>query len=94
MVYPIRITSRISLIPLSFIGIRCTELILDHGKITYAPASESPYHYHGTVASFTCNEDFELVGSSTRTCTGDGNTIQGYWTGVLTYCELSADSFM
>ena len=68
------------------LGIKCDALILDHGKITYSSPGEPLYDF-GTVATFTCNEDFELVGNFNRTCTGDGSSVQGHWTGVLAYCE-------
>ena len=68
-------------------GIVCNALILDHGTVIYTTDSQAPYDY-GTVATLFCNDDFELIGNNISTCSGDGKSIEGTWTGDVPYCEL------
>ena len=41
----------------------------------------------GTVASHNCDSGHILVGSSTRTCTGDGNSVTGYFGEEEPFCQ-------
>ena len=46
----------------------------------------SQYHY-GTIASHKCNTGFVLtVGDLERTC-GDGNGVNGEWSGTASVCQ-------
>ena len=47
------------------------------GAVSYSDALESNNEYlSGTVATYTCNDGFELFGDVTKTCQNDGT-----WTG-------------
>ena len=51
-----------------------------NGVITYSPDTDAPFSV-GTVATYTCNDGYELInGSMTRTCintTSDGGEFDG-----------------
>ena len=64
----------------------CDPLFLDHGTVTYTTDTQAPHDY-GTVATFSCNNGFELIGNVSRLCTGDGTSASGAWTGVISYCK-------
>ena len=55
---------------------------IDNGMISYAPDSVGPEYDLGTVATYTCDEGFMLVGSAQRTCE-DGN-----FSGMEPFCSL------
>ena len=61
----------------------CEPLFLDHGGVTY---TTDTYHY-GTVATYSCNDGFELIGNVSRVCASDGTSVSGTWTGDISYCE-------
>ncbi len=41
----------------------------------------------GTMATFTCVNGFALIGNSSRTCTGDGSSTTGAFSGIDPTCE-------
>ena len=56
-----------------------------NGEVTYSSGTTSPFNY-GTVATFTCNTGFGLIGNMTRTCEGDGSSPVGLWSEVTPTC--------
>ncbi len=65
----------------------CSDLVsVNNGQISYSSVS-LPYEFD-TVASYTCNTGFGLVGMGTRTCISDGGLSSvGIWDGVAPSCE-------
>ncbi len=47
-----------------------------------------------SVATYSCNNGFSVVGGNTRTCTGDGSSTTGAFTGVAPTCGRELESFM
>ena len=64
----------------------CEPLFLDHGRVSYTTDTQAPYDF-GTVATYSCNDRFDLIGNASRVCTGDGTSARGTWTGDVSYCE-------
>ncbi len=59
--------------------INCVSLpSLTNGMIVYSPDLSEPFSY-GTLATFSCNDGFQLDGSNLRTCTGDDSVTIGSW---------------
>ncbi len=46
---------------------RCGQLLLENGTVSYSDGLNE-----GSVATHTCNPEFTLTGSVTRTCTSEG----------------------
>ena len=55
--------------------------------IVYAPDSTGPEYDQGTVATYICDEGFELVGDETRTCEDVGAGVIGEFSGAAPTCE-------
>ena len=55
--------------------------------IVYAPNSTGPEYDLNTVATYICNEGFELVGNETRTCEDAGAGVTGEFNGTAATCE-------
>ena len=55
--------------------------------IRYTAGTTAPYDY-GTIATFSCNDGFALVGSTARTCSGSGQSVKGVWNESIPYCKL------
>ena len=63
-----------------FYTVHCPPLIsLNNGVITYNPP-DSP-EGENTVATYSCNVDYMLIGESTRTCQSDRT-----WSSIAPYC--------
>ncbi|XP_064387965.1 uncharacterized protein LOC135336171 isoform X3 [Halichondria panicea] len=60
---------------------------VSNSELSYAIPDSSGEVVYSTVASFVCLDGYYLVGSQTRTCTGNGLTITGTWTGSNPTCE-------
>ena len=65
----------------------------ENGQITHVPDTHAPFEF-GNEALYSCYVDgenrigFGLTGGNhTRTCTGDGTSPTGYWTGTAPTCE-------
>ena len=58
---------------------------INNGLISYSPDTTAPFDF-ATNATHTCNEGFFLNGMEYRTCTGDGLTTSGSWTGSPPVC--------
>ena len=70
------------------IAIVCDELeALENGVIEYAPDSSGPEYDLNTVATYICDEGFELVGDETRTCEDVGAGVTGEFSGTSATCE-------
>ena len=58
---------------LPYLDIRCDNLPTPaNGEITSCSSGRVGVGYEGDTCSFTCNTGYELTGSDTRTCQGDG----------------------
>ena len=67
-------------------AIICPELsAIPDGSISYDPAGTAPFSYN-TVATYSCDPGFSLQGSPTRTCTGDGTSVDGMFDGTSPIC--------
>ena len=72
-------------------AIVCAELQeIENGAISYAPDSEGPVYDLGTVATYTCDEGFELIGEDSRTCEDVSNGPSGEFTGTAPTCECKS----
>ena len=72
----------------SFISaIECPSLSLTNGVIVYA-SDTSPEFEIGTVATYSCDAGFAVVGDMTRTCLDNNQLdIVGVWSGSAPTCE-------
>lgn len=68
-----------------FSVIMCPGMSIVNGMVTYSAGSTAPYNY-GTVATYTCNSGYFLSGIATRTCSGDGSSVTGAFSGVDPFC--------
>ena len=69
-------------------AIVCDELeTLENGMIVYAPDSTGPQYDLNTVATYICDEGFELVGDENRTCEDVGAGVVGEFSGTAATCE-------
>ena len=55
--------------------------------ISYAPDSEGPEYNLDTIATYSCDDGFMLIGSPERTCESSGN-----FSGVDPMCSLIRES--
>ena len=75
----------------SYVVFYCTAIVcpglsaIVDGSISYDPAGTAPFSYN-TVATYSCNPGFSLQGSPTRTCTGDGTSVDGMFDGTAPSC--------
>ena len=75
--------------------IRSTEILcsetpaLGNGRVSITPNSDSPYFGLGSVAAYSCNTGFVLVGQTTRVCedTNGGTVTTGAWSGSAPTCQ-------
>ncbi len=50
--------------------------------------STTPPFNFGTIAMYQCNDGYSLAsGDSERTCTGDGTSTVGQWSGTAPVCS-------
>ena len=62
---------------------RCDALLIPaNGEIISCSSGRVGVGYGGDTCSFTCNTDYELTGSDTRTCQNDGS-----WSGTDDVCR-------
>ena len=69
-------------------GITCSPLPkVTNGTINYSSGTTAPYNYEIT-ATYQCNHGHMLTsgGDRVRTCTGDGSTPSGQWSGAALQC--------
>ena len=61
----------------------------DNGEISVAPGPNSLSRGLGSVATYSCDPGYGLVGQTTRTCedTNGGTVITGIWSGTPPYCQ-------
>ncbi len=56
--------------------------------MTYsATADENDTYAFDVVVTYSCFVGFSLVGDNTRTCTGDGSSTTGAFSGIDPTCE-------
>ena len=68
----------------------CLDLpLLNNGRIMLTPGNHSLNLSLGSVATFSCNTGFALVGQTTRVCedTNEGAATTGTWSGTAPTCE-------
>ncbi|XP_064386521.1 uncharacterized protein LOC135335055 isoform X2 [Halichondria panicea] len=71
----------------SCIAITCSALTIDNGMIVYSSDMTEPYDY-GTTATYECDTGYEITGGeSERTCTSDGSSSVGQWSGTAPVCS-------
>ena len=72
-----------------YIGaLTCEELSPpDNGEINLAPGPNSLSHGLGSVATYSCDPGYALVGQTTRTCEDTLNVTAGMWSGLLVHCQ-------
>ncbi len=59
-----------------------------NGSVTYTSTADEDGSYRfNVVATYSCNIGFSLVGDSNRTCTGDGSSTTGTFSGMAPNCE-------
>ena len=64
------------------VDIQCDNLSTPaNGEITSCSSGRVGVGYEGDTCNFTCNTGYELTGSDTRTCQGDGS-----WSGSDIMC--------
>ena len=55
--------------------------------IVYSSDMTEPYDY-GTTATYECDTGYEITGGeSERTCTSDGSSSVGQWSGTAPVCS-------
>ena len=63
----------------------CNELeAIANGTISYAPDNQGSEYDLGTVATYSCDDVFMLIGSPERTCVSSGN-----FSGMPPVCSLT-----
>ena len=63
-------------------AVSCPELNNLNNGIMNCQSKEDEKHFYEDSCSFTCNADYELTGSDTRTCQSDGS-----WSGNESICK-------
>ncbi len=59
-----------------------------NGSVIYSAATDGVGNYvFNVTANHSCYTGFSLVGDNTRTCSGDGSSINGAFDGVAPTCE-------
>ena len=67
--------------------VNCSQLINpNNGMISCSLGDDGVPSYKDTC-SFTCNTGYELTGSNTRTCQGNGN-----WNGINVTCHRGSET--
>ena len=61
----------------------------DNGEISVAPGPNSLSNGLGSVATYSCDPGYALVGQTTGTCedTNGGTVTTGTWSGTPPYCQ-------
>ena len=68
----------------------CEELAAPYnGEFRVAPGLNSLSYGLGSVATYSCDPGYALVGQTTRTCedTNGGTVTTGTWSGTPPYCR-------
>lgn len=62
---------------------------LGNGTVVITPDSDSSHYDFGSVATYSCNMGFALIGVATRICedTNGGTVTTGTWSGSEPTCE-------
>ncbi len=56
--------------------------------IVYSNGGTTPPFDYGTTATYQCNDGYNLAnGDIERTCTGNGTTSVGQWSGTAPHCS-------
>lgn len=56
-----------------------------NGAISYSSGMSSTFDF-GTIATYSCESGFAVIGSLKRTCGGDGSSLTGEWDGYDPTC--------
>ena len=70
------------------IAIQCSTLNIENGMISYTPDATPPYSIN-TMANYTCNTGFSLMGNALRACVDDNDQADtnGTWNGTDPSCQ-------
>lgn len=69
---------------LLFAAITCSPLSsVTNGNIVYSRDTTTTFTF-STVATYSCNEGFLLLGNNEQRCSGDGSSVNGLWSGGST----------
>ncbi len=74
-------------------GVTCSESavrsdIAGNGMIIYSSGSTTPPFDYGTTATYQCNNGYSLAsGDRVRTCTSNGTSSVGQWSGTAPVCS-------
>ena len=82
---------------LTIVALRCDELLPhDNGLISIEHGPNSLSHGLGSIATYSCDPGYALVGPTTRTCedTNGGSVTTGTWSGTTPYCQGIARSML
>ncbi len=58
-----------------------------NGSLTFTSSDGNGLYAFNTMTTYSCNAGFSLVGSSNRTCTGDGSSTSGAFSGLVPTCR-------
>ena len=59
-----------------------------NGSVTYNSTVDANDSYpFKSMATYSCDTGFALIGNNTRTCTGGGNSTTGAFNGVAPACQ-------
>ena len=78
------------------VALSCDELSPpEHGEISVAPGPNSLSHGLGSVATYSCDPGYALVGQTTRTCedTNGGTVATGTWSNSPPSCQGRSKSY-
>ena len=69
-------------------GIKCSTLsAIENTMVAYSNVTIKSQYIYGTTATYQCNSGYELTGGDTvRTCSGDGSSPVGQWSGTTPMC--------
>ena len=70
--------------------------VVENGKVTYIPFAGPLNLILRTVATYSCNTGFDLVGQTTRVCedTNGGTLTTGTWSGSAPTCNTLLVNYM
>ena len=80
LIHPLTIVSCVT----SVIVCEALELLED-GNVTYSVGEGDPLVF-GTIATYSCDIGYSLLGVEIQTCEGNGSSVTGGWNGTEPTC--------
>ena len=74
---------------ISLSGTMCVALFCDELLNPENGEVSVPSRLPGSTATYSCNDGFKLIGSSTRNCQSNG-----FWTGIIPLCQRKNYNYM